>query len=66
MKKKKGRIGSSFDDFLKEDEIYEEVIRLGNQTASHPTVGRTCLARTQIHDPKLPQSTHGGGSEDLG
>ena len=25
MKKKKGRIGSSFDDFLKEDGIYEEV-----------------------------------------
>jgi DNA-binding Xre family transcriptional regulator len=24
-KKKKGRIGSSFDDFLKEDGIYEEV-----------------------------------------
>ena len=25
MKKKKGGIGSSFDDFLKEDGIYEEV-----------------------------------------
>jgi DNA-binding phage protein len=25
MKKKKGRIGSSFDEFLKEDGIYEEV-----------------------------------------
>jgi antitoxin HicB len=25
MKKKKGRVGSSFDDFLKEDGIYEEV-----------------------------------------
>lgn len=25
MKKKKGRMGSSFDDFLKEDGIYEEV-----------------------------------------
>ncbi len=25
MKKKKGRIGSSFDDFLKEEGIYEEV-----------------------------------------
>ena len=25
MKKKKGRIGSSFDDFLKEENIYEEV-----------------------------------------
>ena len=25
MKKKKGRIGSSFDDFLKEDGIYEDV-----------------------------------------
>jgi antitoxin HicB len=25
MTKKKGRIGSSFDDFLKEDGIYEEV-----------------------------------------
>jgi len=25
MKKKKGRIGSSFDDYLKEDGIYEEV-----------------------------------------
>jgi antitoxin HicB len=25
MKKKNGRIGSSFDDFLKEDGIYEEV-----------------------------------------
>ena len=25
MKKKKGRIGSSFDDFLKEQGIYEEV-----------------------------------------
>jgi antitoxin HicB len=24
-KKKKGRVGSSFDDFLKEDGIYEEV-----------------------------------------
>jgi antitoxin HicB len=25
MKKKKGRIGSSFDDFLKDEGIYEEV-----------------------------------------
>ncbi|HTR85338.1 MAG TPA: helix-turn-helix transcriptional regulator [Reyranella sp.] len=25
MKKKKGRIGSSFDDFLQEDGLYEEV-----------------------------------------
>jgi len=25
MKKKKGRVGSSFDDFLKQDGIYEEV-----------------------------------------
>ncbi len=25
MKKKKGRIGSSFDNFLKEEKIYEEV-----------------------------------------
>jgi antitoxin HicB len=25
MKKKKGRIGSSFDDFLKDERIYEEV-----------------------------------------
>lgn len=25
MKKKKGRVGSSFDDFLKEEGIYEEV-----------------------------------------
>ena len=25
MKKKKGRVGSSFDDFLREDGIYEEV-----------------------------------------
>jgi antitoxin HicB len=25
MKKKRGRIGSSFDDFLKEEGIYEEV-----------------------------------------
>ena len=25
MRKKKGRVGSSFDDFLKEDGIYEEV-----------------------------------------
>jgi antitoxin HicB len=25
MKKKKGRVGSSFDDFLKEDGIYEDV-----------------------------------------
>jgi antitoxin HicB len=25
MKKKKGRVGSSFDNFLKEDGIYEEV-----------------------------------------
>jgi DNA-binding phage protein len=25
MKKKKGRIGSSFDDFLKANEIYDEV-----------------------------------------
>ena len=25
MKRKKGRVGSSFDDFLKEDGIYEEV-----------------------------------------
>ena len=25
MKKKKGRVGSSFDDFLKEDGSYEEV-----------------------------------------
>ena len=25
MKKKKGRIGSSFDDFLKEQRLYEEV-----------------------------------------
>jgi antitoxin HicB len=25
VKKKKGRVGSSFDDFLKEDGIYEEV-----------------------------------------
>jgi len=25
MKKKKGRVGASFDDFLKQDGIYEEV-----------------------------------------
>ena len=25
MKKKKGKVGSSFDDFLKDDGIYEEV-----------------------------------------
>ena len=25
MKKKKGRIGASFDDFLKQDGVYEEV-----------------------------------------
>ena len=25
MKKKRGRVGSSFDDFLKDDGIYEEV-----------------------------------------
>jgi hypothetical protein len=33
--KKKGRIGSSFDDFLKQDGIYEEV------TARHQARDRT-------------------------
>jgi hypothetical protein len=35
-KKKKGRIGSSFDDFLKEEGIYEEVDRACHQARDRP------------------------------
>src|SRR5689334_15008316 len=55
MKKKKGRIGSSFDDFLKEEGIYEEVTagairrviaRPRGRTTSNRRAGNAARRRT--------------------
>lgn len=50
MKQRKGKIGSSFDDFLKEEGIYEQV----TVRAIKRVIARQL--RTLMHDQKLTKS----------
>jgi hypothetical protein len=61
--KKKGRIGSSFDDFLKQEGIYEEVaacaikrVKARQRDASHSQRPRRSLAplKTDKTPPECP------------
>ena len=45
---KKGRIGSSFDDFLKEEGIYEEVDRLLDPDHESVTLGTLARAAQAV------------------
>jgi len=70
-KKKKGRIGSSFDDFLKEEGIYEEVTaraikrviaRQLDALMQEQGISKTKLAksmktsRSQLNQPPAPEN----------